>query len=112
MLGQDPRFFPSDRSGTVWQRTGRAFLHTFITKNTNGKAVFAAGRVVGALSSGFIGQAWYPDAQATPGQAFARSGSAMGGYLASSVFAEFKPDLMALATRLFRSAPKQAASKP
>lgn len=57
---------------------------------------FAFSRVAGALASGFVGMAWAPDRLNTPGRALRRSASAYGGYFSSSLFNEFKGDLMKL----------------
>ena len=67
---------------------------------------FSAGRLVGAFSSGFVGMAWTPDPINTTANALVRTGTAMGGVLAGSMWKEFQPDLSKLASSIFRRPPK------
>jgi len=53
------------------------------------------------LSSGFVGMAWTPSPGNTVGQSFARSGTAFGGDVAASVFAEFQTDIFNFAGKIF-----------
>jgi hypothetical protein len=104
---EDPRFYVSRKQG-FWPRFGFALTHTLIVKNDNGRQQLSAGRIAGAFSSGFVGMAWTPDPINTTQAALVRSGTAMGGVLAGSLWKEFQPDVMKLASNIFRKPPKAA----
>src|SRR5205823_3742940 len=110
LFREDPRFYDSRKQG-FWKRFGFALTHTLIVKNDNGHEQLSAGRIAGAFSSGFVGMAWTPDPINTTRDALVRSGTAMGGVLAGSMFKEFQPDLMKLASGIFRRPPKAASNK-
>lgn len=103
---EDPRFYPSRRQG-FWPRFGFAFSHTLIVKNDNGHEQFSVGRVAGAFSSGYVGMAWTPAPINTNGNALVRTGTAMGGVLAGSLWKEFQPDITKFASSIFRKPPKE-----
>ena len=105
LFKEDPRFYASRKDG-FWPRFGFALTHTLIVKNDNGRERFSAGRLVGAFSSGFVGMAWTPDPINTTANALVRTGTAMGGVLAGSLWKEFQPDLSKLASSIFRRPPK------
>lgn len=105
LFKEDPRFYESRKEG-FWPRFGFAVTHTFIVKNNNGNQQFSVGRVAGAFSSGFIGMAWTPDPINTTQASLVRTGTAMSGELAGSLWKEFEPDLMKLASSIFRRPPK------
>lgn len=112
-LHEDPRFYPS-RKEKFWPRLGFALSHTVIVRRDCDPSVesqcheqFSAGRIAGAFSSGFVGMAWTPDSMNTPQRAIMRSGTALSGVIAGSLFKEFQPDLMKLVSRIF-SRPPQA----
>ena len=89
-------------------RIGDALLRTVWTHRDNCSDGIALSHFAGALSSGFLGRAWMPDQTNTVGQAFARSGTAFGGDVAASVFAEFQSDIFGFFGRMFGSGkPKQ-----
>jgi hypothetical protein len=102
---EDPRFYESRKQG-FWPRMGFAVTHTVIVRNDKGHEQFSAGRVAGAFSSGFIGMAWTPDPINRPQDALVRTGTAMGGTLAGSIWKEFQPDITRFASSLFRKPPK------
>lgn len=110
-LKEDPRFYDSRKQG-FWPRFGFALIHTLIVKNDSGREQLSAGRIAGAFSSGFVGMAWTPDPINTPRDALVRSGTAMGGVLAGSLWKEFQPDVMKLVSSIFRRPPKVGADKP
>ncbi len=110
MFREDPRFYPSRKQG-FWPRFGFAVAHTIIVKNDSGREQLSAGRIAGAFSSGFVGMAWTPDPINTPQAALERSGTAMGGVLAGSLWKEFQPDVMKLVSSMFRKPPKAVATK-
>jgi len=99
---EDPRMLPSTKAG-FWGRSLHALVNPLVVEVP--KKRFAVSRLAGALSSGFAGRAWYPDRLNSIGQAFARSGSAMGGYVGSSFFTEFRPDFLNLVGRIFGAKP-------
>jgi hypothetical protein len=105
LFKEDPRFYESRKQG-FWPRFGFALTHTLIVKNDSGRQQLSAGRIGGAFASGFVGMAWTPDPINTPQDALVRTGTAMGGVLAGSLFKEFQPDVMKFASGIFRRPPK------
>lgn len=110
VLHEDPRYYES-RKEKFWPRLGFALSHTLIVKNDEGKERPAFGRVAGAFSSGFVGMAWTPDPINSPQDALVRSGTAMSGVLASSLWKEFQPDVMRLVSAIFRRPPPNPEGK-
>jgi hypothetical protein len=111
---EDPRFYESRKTG-FGPRFWFALEHTLVVKVDCGEGIedckkerFSVGRVGGAFSSGFVGMLWTPDPINKPGDALVRSGTAMSGYLASSLWKEFQPDVMRLVSKLFKRAPQPA----
>jgi hypothetical protein len=96
--GQKPGFLP---------RTGDALLRVVWTHRDNCTDGVAWSHFAGSLSSGFVGLAWTPAPGNTVSQAFVRSGTAFGGDIAASVFAEFQSDIFGLFGRLFGSGKAQ-----
>ena len=115
LFKEDPRFYVSRKDG-FWPRFGFALTHTLIVKNDAGHEQLSAGRLAGAFSSGFVGMAWTPGPINTTDNALVRTGTAMGGVLAGSLWKEFQPDIMKLASSIFRRPPKATpatgATKP
>ncbi len=107
LFKEDPRFFVSRKQG-FWPRFGFALAHTLIVKNDNGRQQLSAGRLAGAFSSGFVGMAWTPGPINSVDNALVRTGTAMGGVLAGSLWTEFQPDVMKLVSSMFRRPPKAA----
>ena len=117
MNHEDPRPHPpvdlsatdshSHVKNTIKGRIGEALLRTVWTHRDTGHDGPALSRIAGAFSSGFIGNLWYPDRLATTGQAFARTGSAMGGYVMNSLFSEFQPELFGLVRKVLGLGAKQ-----
>ena len=105
LFREDPRFYESRKQG-FWPRFGFAVEHTLIVKNDDGREQLSAGRIAGAFSSGFLGMAWTPDPINTTSNALVRTGTAMGGVLAGSLWKEFQPDIAKFASALFRRPPK------
>jgi hypothetical protein len=108
---EDPRFYPS-RKEKFWPRVGFALTHTLIVRNDQGHQQFSAGRVAGAFSSGFSGMAWTPDPLNSTSAAMVRVGTSMGGVVAESFWKEFQPDIMNLASSIFRKPPKVGTKPP
>jgi hypothetical protein len=109
---EDPRSRPpvdmdAPDTRTIKARLGAALLRTIWTHRDTGRDGIAISRIAGAFSSGFIGNAWYPDRLATTGQAFARTGSAFGGYVINNLFSEFQPEIFRAVRKMLGIAPKQ-----
>ncbi|MBI2687996.1 MAG: hypothetical protein HYX27_16935 [Acidobacteria bacterium] len=115
---EDPRFYASYRRG-FGKRLGYALSHTFIVRHDCDPEVtsvcseqLSAGRLAGAFASGFVGMAWTPDRINTPQQALIRSGNAMAGVMAGSLWKEFQPDITRLFTAIVRRPPKKVTAPP
>ena len=119
-LHEDPRAVrpecsrPHDSRGLVtdaatprgfWRRVGGAVAVNFWTKNDSCKMRPAFAATTGALSSGFVGMAWTPDPSNTISKAFVRSGTALGGSIGNSIFAEFQGDITHGVSRMFGHKP-------
>ena len=76
-LKEDPRYFPSTRTG-FWQRTAHAVTHTVMVQNDNNRRVFSVGRVTGTLGGSFISRAWHPERQQTMAHALRNAGLSLG----------------------------------
>jgi hypothetical protein len=108
---EDPRSRPpvsmdAPDPRTIKARLGAALLRTIWTHRDTGHDGIAFSQIAGALSSGFVGNAWYPDRLATTRQAFARTGSAFGGYVMNNLFSEFQPELFRAVRKMLGMAPK------
>lgn len=118
LLHEDPRLYASHKEG-FGPRLGFALSRTFIVRvdcnpefDTTCKERLAVGRLGGAFASGFVGMAWTPDRINTPQRALIRSGTAMGGVMAGSLWKEFQPDIMRMLTGLVRRPPKNVPAPP
>lgn len=114
ILNEDPRLYASHREG-FGSRLAFALTRTFLVRvncdpelSSTCKERLSIGRLGGAFASGFVGMAWTPDRINTTNSALMRSGTAMGGVLAGSLWKEFQPDIM----RLIRRPPKQVTPPP
>jgi hypothetical protein len=107
---EDPRYdLSQDRS--FWGRTGHTFARMVVVENLDGNTRPAYSKFAGAASSGLVGLAWYPDRLNRPVDVASRSASAFGGYLASNMFQEFKPDLLNILGKMFGKN-RNTSSKP
>ena len=97
---EDPRPHISQEHG-VWNRTRSALLSVVQTKDTDGGMRMALAPVAGAFSSGMVGAACY-ERNSYAAAGFERTGIVYGGYFATAIFREFKPDLTTFAHRLLR----------
>jgi hypothetical protein len=110
---EDPRLHASSEAGTMLQnpsrimpRLGRAVLGSVWTTRdayadgSPRRAGLAYSRMAGAFTSGFIGMSWTPERNNTVGQAFGRAGTGYAGYVGTSVWTEFQPDILDLAARM------------
>ncbi len=92
LLHEDVRYTPShDRA--FWHRARYIIVHTYVIQKENGQQAFAWSRVVGAFTSGFVSNLWYPPSANTPGEALIRSGWAFASNMGTSAFQEFWPDV-------------------
>ena len=117
LLHEDPR--PARLgTGSVWRRLGYAASNMVFapTQVSGGRSVgrrrLSPTPIAGALASGFVGMAWYPDRINTVPEAFRRSASSLEGSLSGFVFQEFEPDLVKLFARVFTGGKKNKASVP
>lgn len=110
---EDPRLHASGEAGSMLQnpsrimpRLGRAVLGSIWTTRdayadgSPRRAGIGYSRLAGAFTSGFIGMSWTPAPNNTVGQAFGRAGTGFAGYVGTSVWTEFQPDIRDLAARL------------
>ncbi|MEK6300014.1 MAG: hypothetical protein AABO41_04775 [Acidobacteriota bacterium] len=111
---EDPRSRPpvnmdAPDTRTLRARLGAALVRTVWTHRDTGPGHdgIAFSRIAGALTSGFVGNAWYPDRLATTRQAFARTGSAFSGYVINNLFSEFQPELFRAVRKMLGLAPKK-----
>lgn len=108
---EDPRSTPPPgydcpmQSSRVSARIGRSLARVFVSYQLRGddKCVVrpAPARAIGSFASGFVQRAWLPDSQNTVGTALKGSGTALGGYIGSSLFSEFQGDLWRMLGVLF-----------
>ena len=109
-MREDPRPLPPpmlrrqyDRFGcrpstTFKARLGESLLRTVWRPCEN---LPAPSRLIGSFASGFVGLAWAPPSQNHLSTALVNSGTAFGGYIGNSIFAEFQNDLFGLLGRMF-----------
>jgi hypothetical protein len=113
---EDPRALPPPdfdcplQSSRVSSRIGRSLARVFVSysllppdpKHEQAwcRVRPAPAHVIGSLASGFVQMAWLPDPENTYGNALKGSASALGGYVAYSVFSEFQGDLWKFLGRL------------
>ena len=72
-----------------------------VVEDGNGKGRPALAPLAGAFGSGFVGVAAYRTHN-TAEDGLRRSGMTYGGYFATAIVREFKPELMALAARVLK----------
>ncbi len=84
---------PSGKKG-FGPRLGYALSSTVVThKTTNGKKTVAAGRISGAVGSGFISRAWQPARLHTVSSGAASAGVMLGVDAGNNVVREFWPEI-------------------
>jgi hypothetical protein len=91
-LREDPRYFPSGRRGLL-PRAWHAVTFVFVPRNDHGGRTVGAARIAGALSAGFVSNAWYPERLSDTSHALSRAGISLGGEAAVNLFHEFWPDI-------------------
>jgi hypothetical protein len=108
---EDPRPVPPGeydcplQSPTLGARIGRSVARVFVSYDLKPDKSCsirpAPARVIGSFASGFLQLAWLPDPKNNPTTALKGSGSALGGYVANSVFSEFQGDLWRALGKVF-----------
>ncbi len=92
-------------SPKISARIGHAFLDCFTVRRSsvdgNGRRLPNIPLFAGAAASGFVGNAWYPDRLATPGQAGIRASYSIGTALGASFYSEFQPEIGRLLGAIF-----------
>ena len=99
---EDFRPHVSAKSG-YFDRSRAALLSVVAASDDSGRQRLAIAPIAGALGSGFVGAASFPN-RGLFGEGLRRSGSAYGCYFGSALFREFKPDLLAFANRALKRA--------
>jgi len=89
---EDPRREPSAAHG-AWPRTRDAIVGTFVSRRTDRTRMPAYSRFIGNYGAAFIANAWYPDREATTGNALKRGSRAMLSSAGWRIFEEFWPDI-------------------
>jgi hypothetical protein len=92
LFHQDPRYFPKGQ-GSKSERIEYAVSRTFITRTDSGGPQFNGSKLLGALVSAAIANAYYPQEERTVGHTFARFGVQLGGNAGFNVVKEFLPAL-------------------
>ena len=97
LLHEDPRYYPSGRSGP-WIRSLYAVGQTFITHKDTGEARFAYSRMLGTVGSIYISREWYPERNRTVSEYLSSTATSLGFDAAKNIFSEFWPEIK----RMFR----------
>jgi hypothetical protein len=91
LLRQDPRYFRR-AGGSFGSRTGYALSRVLITRSDDGKRQSNYSLLGGALFSGALSNAYYPDQSRGAGLTFSRFGFGLLGAAAANLGHEFWPD--------------------
>ena len=90
--GEDPRYFPSGRTG-IWTRTGYAAKRVFVAHRRSGQLAPAWARYAGAISSNLVANTWLPPSSTTTPQNVRRIGNGFLGRFVGNMWNEFWPDV-------------------
>jgi hypothetical protein len=90
LFRQDPRYFRRG-TGTGGDRAGYAISRVLITRSDSGKKQFNFSKVLGAMSSGALANAYYPDSERTVGRTFTTIGINLGTAAGLNLVKEFWP---------------------
>jgi hypothetical protein len=90
MFRQDPRYFRRG-TGTGGERLGYAISRVVVTRSDTGKSQFNFSKVLGAMSSGALANAYYPDSERTVGRTFSTIGINLGTAAGLNLVKEFWP---------------------
>ncbi|MGA8027425.1 MAG: hypothetical protein WB992_09780 [Bryobacteraceae bacterium] len=94
---EDPRPHLSTEHG-FWKRTRSALLSVVAVKDVDGYSRPAIAPLAGAFGSGLAGMACYRNRDSMA-DGFRSSGLSYGGYFATAVAREFRPDILTLLSR-------------
>jgi hypothetical protein len=92
LLGEDPRYFASARTG-VFRRGFYAAGQTFVSHKDSGNIGFAYSRLIGDVGGVFISRQWHPDSERLAVDYISEIGSSIFMDLVKNVFDEFWPDI-------------------
>ncbi|MBI4463332.1 MAG: hypothetical protein HY647_01390 [Acidobacteria bacterium] len=101
LRGEDPRYFPSRRSG-AGPRIANALSQIWGVQTDSGSKTLAIGRLSGAFGGGLISRAWQPAGHDGFRDGLESAGIQLGLDAAWNVFHEFWPDIK---KRLFKRPP-------
>ena len=90
--GEDPRYFPSGRTG-IWARTGYAAKTVFVARRRSGRMAPAWARYAGAIGSNLVANTWLPPGSTTTSQNVRRIGNGFLGRFVGNMWNEFWPDI-------------------
>jgi hypothetical protein len=90
--GEDPRYFPSGRTG-FWSRTGYAAKTVFVAHRRSGRLAPAWARYAGAIGSNVAANTWLPPGDRSAGQSVRRVGNGFLGRFVGNLWMEFWPDV-------------------
>lgn len=92
LLGEDPRYFKSGRTG-IWSRSLYAASQTFVTHKDSGETCFAYTHVLSTVSSVLISRTWYPERKRTIEEYASSIATSLGFDAAINIAREFWPDI-------------------
>ena len=92
LLHEDPRYYPSGRTG-IWNRSVYAASQTFITHKNRGNARFAYSYMLGNFGSIYLSREWYPEGRRTVDEYLLSTATSLGFDAAKNIFHEFWPDI-------------------
>jgi hypothetical protein len=92
LLGEDPRYYASARSG-VFNRAFYAAGQTFVSHKDSGGRGFAYARFIGIAGGVCISRQWQPENDRSARDYFAAGAAIIGIDMARFVFREFWPDI-------------------
>jgi hypothetical protein len=96
---EDPRYSRSTRTGLV-PRSLHALTFVFIDHSDSGNNRLALSHFAGAVSGGFVGNAYLPDGYNNASHAYTRSALALSGFFTSNLADEFHPEIVRIAHKL------------
>jgi hypothetical protein len=99
ILHEDPRYFTSTHKN-FFARTFNTVRYAVIDRSDSGHPRLALSNVAGALSGGFVGNAYLPDPYANASHGFSRSALALTGFVTSNLADEFHPEIHKLVKKL------------
>jgi hypothetical protein len=87
---QDPRYFRRG-TGSGGERLGYAISRVVVTRSDSGKSQFNVSKILGAMSSGALSNAYYPESERTVGRTFTTIGVNLGTAAGLNLVKEFWP---------------------